>query len=37
MTVSGSVAVMARETNLKLLAQISWWNPLLISPARFSR
>jgi len=22
---------MARETNLKPLAQISWWNPLLIS------
>jgi hypothetical protein len=29
MTVPGSVAVMARETNLKPLAQISWWNPLL--------
>jgi hypothetical protein len=37
MTVSGSVAVMARETKLRPLAQISWWNPLLISAARFSR
>jgi hypothetical protein len=29
--------VMAPETNLKLLAQTSWWNPLPISPGRFSR
>ena len=29
--------VMAPETNLKLLAQINWWNSLLISPGPLSR
>jgi len=35
--VSACCGVMVPETSLKLPAQINWWNPLLISPGRFSR